>query len=292
MASLADQLKQLQIPGKRGLQTSPQRVSILFDKKTATTLDNDAIFNIGISGFDQLKTVEPLFLDYEETFFSKATVQVQRSMLEKSHEKKLKKRISEFLILLSPYLQLQSAKKCLEWLIRRFEIHVFDKDALLQCILPYHETQLFARILQIVSSEKIGSVWDHLLPKLKQGNTLNIQTLVHHCFENKSLLLFMCDMAEKAAKLMERSPRSGLQLMFSFYARLMCGVVDSITQLSEEKLSVFIPIIESGLTSGIEDYVCATYMLVTILLSKGQLKEKVTKKLLVQVIKVSFVSFI
>ena len=294
MVSLADQLKNLKIPGKRSGAGS-HSYSVLFDQSTAAKLDNEAVFNIGVSGFKQILSIDPLFVEYEEALFSRRTIQVQRVMLDRTQEKKLKKRIDDFLMLITPYLQLQSAKKCLEWLVRRFEINVFDQDALMRCILPFHETQMFASILQIITMDEQASVWDYILPKLKKNDgKLNTQTLIHHCFDNRSLLEFLCNFAEKAAHLMQKPepPKSGLQIIFSFYARIMCGVAGQMKELNESMLSFFMPVLDTGLKSGVCDYVCSSYMVITILLSKGKLSKKVMKSLSIEVLKVSFECFL
>ena len=227
-------------------------------------------------------------MDYEEFLFSQNVVHLQRVMEDKQFNKKLRRIINEFLLLLSPYLQLQPAKKCLEWLIRRFEIHRFDLDALLQCLLPYHETQFFTRVIQLIDvNDTEGNTWEYLIPKLKKGNALNMKTLVKHCSENTNLLNFVYEMANNATKLMKKKPRSGLELIFSFYARVVSGVISSSDSgLSEHLIPFLMPMVETGLSSGSKHFICATYMILTMLVSNGVFKKKVRNDLLIHVIKV------
>jgi len=288
MSTLAAQLKQLQIPGLHKDVSKPQHVSILFDKNVAATLDMESIYNVGVSGFDQMMTIEPILIDYQELLFSQKSIHLQRTMEDKSFNKKISKAIEEFLLLLSPYLQLQAAKKCLEWLVWRFEIHNFDRDSLLQCILPYHETQLFGRIVQLVHESNYGSTWEHLLLKLKGGGIVNTRTIIKHCRENTNLLVFVYGMAEKAVKLQKKKPKSGLGMIFSFYARTMCGVLgeSSSYNLSESLLTKVLSMIHYGLASNCKDFICATYIVITMFASKSPLKRKALTSLIVHVLKV------
>ena len=286
MTSLALQLKQLQIPGLKQSFGTVSHVSILFDKDVASTLDMESIFNIGIHGFSQLVSIDSVFLDYEDTLFSQKSLHFQRTMESGDVNKKISKIIKEFLMLLSPYLQLEAAKKCLEWLIWRFQVHNFDRDSLMNCILPYHETQIFSRIIQLVHTEVYGTVWEHLLPKLNMGGTINTQTLVTHCYSNNNLLSFIFDIAETAVKIMtKKKPKSGFQMVFSFYSRILCGVINE-GNMKPDLLTKVMSFVESALQSKCHDFICGTYMAITILISNTNFKYKVKKNLMVYVVKV------
>ena len=63
---------------------------------------------------------------------------------------KLDQSIAAFLRLLSPHFLLGAAHKVLEYFIRRYQVHDHNVEALLECALPYHETNYFARLLQLL----------------------------------------------------------------------------------------------------------------------------------------------
>lgn len=50
---------------------------------------------------------------------------------------------------------LKPAGKALEWLIRRFRINEYNVDAVMQAILPYHETALFVTMVSILQIEYV-----------------------------------------------------------------------------------------------------------------------------------------
>ena len=51
----------------------------------------------------------------------------------------------------------------IEWLIRRYRIHERNVDAIMSCILPFHDTPFFARMLQITRVDHATApVWSFL----------------------------------------------------------------------------------------------------------------------------------
>ena len=48
------------------------------------------------------------------------------------------------------FFLLKPAGKVLEWLIRRFRVQEFNIDAVVACILPYHETKAFVKMVSLL----------------------------------------------------------------------------------------------------------------------------------------------
>lgn len=61
---------------------------------------------------------------------------------------KIDELVTKFLLLLSPYFLQASSFKVLEWLIRHFQVNEMNVNEMMRCILPYHETRQFIRVLQ------------------------------------------------------------------------------------------------------------------------------------------------
>ena len=70
-ASLAKQLRRLQTPQSSMFFDSIKRDSILFSAKEAATKSLETIFDIGISGFEELVTINPVFKELESTLFER-----------------------------------------------------------------------------------------------------------------------------------------------------------------------------------------------------------------------------
>ncbi|KAL5215279.1 hypothetical protein ABZP36_004431 [Zizania latifolia] len=78
------------------------------------------------------------FRRYSNTLFSETSLEVNRERLTSKENDKLNKSISSYLRLLASYLQFPVALKTLEYLIRRYLVHVYNLDELLLSALPYH----------------------------------------------------------------------------------------------------------------------------------------------------------
>ncbi|OEL36638.1 Uncharacterized protein BAE44_0002343, partial [Dichanthelium oligosanthes] len=154
MASIASQLQAI----KSALGAAPEparrpitRPSVLFDAKEAADIDLRAILPIALSGLEHLASVDERFARYSNTLFRETSLEVNREQLTPKENDKLDKSISTYLRLLAGYLHLPSALKTLEYLIRRYLVHVYNLDELLLSALPYHDTHAFVRIVQLVN---------------------------------------------------------------------------------------------------------------------------------------------
>ena len=145
-------LKRLQIPGQfsQSERQGTSKTSFLFSGKDVGTPDLDSIYWISLNGLEELISMDPSFNKYTNTLFSEASRDFERSILTQEGVKKVDNSISGFLRLLSLYFMLRPAHKCLEWLVRVYEIHKCNIDGLMECVLSYYETNLFARVVQII----------------------------------------------------------------------------------------------------------------------------------------------
>jgi hypothetical protein len=114
--------------------------------------------------------------------------------------------------------------KVIEFLIRRYQINDFNTDAIMECILPYHETNLFARMLQLTKYEThllhfhlfhlnlpwmtllyfrlpANGRWEFMTTAQKSGAPVARQTLVQRCLVDSSMLSFIAELAQKQAEL-------------------------------------------------------------------------------------------
>ncbi|KAG8123551.1 hypothetical protein E2320_019037 [Naja naja] len=155
MTSLAHQLKRLALPqNDPSLLSRSEAASLLFDCKEAANIDRDTFFAIGCTGLEELIGIDPSFEIFETTLFSQISKGLERSVQTKAINQQLDENISLFLIHLSPYFMLKPAQKCLEWLIH----------SLIGCVLPYHETKLFVRVIQLLKISDPTHKWHWLHP--------------------------------------------------------------------------------------------------------------------------------
>lgn len=136
------------------------------------------------------------FTPFERTLFAGSLSNPRAFDREGQTPKQLEKldsSIAHFLRILSPYFLLGASHKVLEFLLRRYKIHVYNVDAVLECVLPFHETHLFARMLPLLQIDK-QSRWGFLRDAQRAEAPLARTTLVKRCILDVSLLEFLSDM--------------------------------------------------------------------------------------------------
>lgn len=280
--SLAAQLKRLATPQTKLLTQDKKRASFLFDPKEAATKDRETIYEIGISGLEELKLRNPKFELFESTLFSPSSKQFERSVQSDETNKKLNKNIKRFLLLLSPHFLQPAAHKCLEWLINRFYIHDFNKNELFMLILPYHETRYFARCLQMLDISENLDRWNWLMSVQQAGAPLSKTALLNRCANDNVMLKFVCDMTVDGIKELENRANT-LTTMFAFYSTSLVGALEYSKDISETQATTILPSLLRALSSEVKDFVASGYLVIAQLVTKTKLSEKLLEQIVVKV---------
>ncbi|KAJ8264433.1 hypothetical protein GJAV_G00149100 [Gymnothorax javanicus] len=257
MTSLAHQLKRLALPqNDSSLFTKKDVASLLFDPKDAASIDRDTFFALGCTGLDELLGIEPLFEEFQDTLFSQASKTLERSVQTKEVNHKLDVGISLFLARLSPYFLLKPAQKCLEWLVHRFHIHLYNVDSLIACVLPFHETKVFVRVIQLLKISDPTNRWNWLHALQKPGVPLARGTLITHCYKDLGFMDFICTMVTKSAKAYSGSSGNCAQLrvIFSFFASTIVPALEAVEKVTDTLIAKLLPYIQKGLKSSHADF--------------------------------------
>lgn len=289
MTSLAKQLQKLAIPGQPSLRqvASKKKPSLLFDAKEAADIDVDTIFSLGTNGLEELISIDQSFSEFERSLFNDSCKDFERTVQTNEVLEDVDEKISSFLRKLSPYFLLKPAQKCLEWLIRVFRINSFNVDAVMECVLPYYETKLFARVVQLLPLKDPSSTWHWLRPIQKAGSPLSNLTLVQHCVSVQPFLIFVCEMVHRSLRVHKHSSASAPRIVVAFYASTILKVLETALPISEDLVSRLLPYIIKGLKSSNVDYRAASYMVTSQLSSVAKLQEQLHFSLIATVCKVS-----
>ncbi|XP_070194933.1 HEAT repeat-containing protein 1-like isoform X2 [Littorina saxatilis] len=284
MTSLAQQLKQLAIPQTQALLGDDTRkASFLYDPQKAASIDRETFFCIGTNGLEELCALDEGFEEYEPVLFSESSLTFERSIQTREVIEKLDQNIEAFLMRLSPFLQLSSTHKALEWLVQRYRIHLNNVDSLVQCFLPYHETDLFPRMLQLIDlMAHKNHKWAWLLPLQKNGVHLTRQTLVNQCRTNPAFLAIITDLVPAFVRVFDvdsKNRAERLRVVMNFYALTLIAVVDS-GPVTERILSAILPVLSRGLKSDVLDYKAASYGILGKVLQKSTLKTSLVETLM------------
>ncbi|XP_075780923.1 HEAT repeat-containing protein 1 [Pelodiscus sinensis] len=288
MTSLAHQLKRLALPqNDPSLLSRSEAASLLFDCKEAANIDRDTFFAIGCTGLEELMGIDPSFEMFHSTLFSLASKGLERSVQTKAVNEQLDENISSFLIHLSPYFMLKPAQKCLEWLIHRFHIHLYNQDSLVGCVLPYHETKLFVRVIQLLKIGDPTHKWNWLHPITKPGVPLARGALITHCYKDLGFMDFICSLVTKSVKTfsVHRDSVSQLRVLFTFYASTIVSALGAVEKITDTIVSKLLPYIQKGLKSSLVDYKAATYMIICQLAMKVTMETSLVQSLTLQISK-------
>ncbi|XP_028903501.1 HEAT repeat-containing protein 1 [Ornithorhynchus anatinus] len=288
MTSLAHQLKRLAVPQTDSTLFSRHEVaSLLFESKEAATVDRDTFFAIGCNGIEELLGIDSSFEQFEATLFSQVAKNLERSVQTQAVNNQLDENIGLFLIHLSPYFMLKPAQKCLEWLIHRFHIHLYNQDSLIGCVLPYHETKIFVRVIQLLKISNPTHRWNWMEPVKNSGIPLAKGTLITHCYRDLGFMDFVCSLVAKSVKVLAEDPQHTAQLrvLLAFYASTVVSALASADSVSDSTVAKLLPFIQKGLKSSTADYRAATYMIVCQLSVKVPLEATVVHSLALQISK-------
>ncbi|CEI94270.1 hypothetical protein RMCBS344292_08484 [Rhizopus microsporus] len=262
MSSLKQQLKQIGTLDLRNVTEASRktRPSFLFTPREAADQDLETIYSIAYNGIMELVILDDKFAPFEKTLFSEKMKSVDRILQTREENDKLDASINAFLCQLSPYFLLKPSGKVLEYLIRRFRIEDFNIESVLKCILPYHETKSFVKMISILNIPA-KSPWEFLLPIKKSLLPLERSILVKKMIKNRYIFDFICNMVTKALV-----PFSTL---YSFYTAIMTEFIKQIPATSVDAVTALTPHVIDGLHAKHQpELQIASYMILSQLSSK------------------------
>ena len=194
--SLAAQLANIAAPKQQGTQKRNTRASILYTPREAADLSLDHLHETAQNAFVELCRVDPHLESFEAALFSPSARNTNRELNDPDTNAQLDVDLGNFARAVSPYLLLSATPHVLEYLVRRFEIHLYNVESLLECILPFHETSLFAKIVPLLALQT-DSRWS-FLHKVQQSRVpMARQTVVDAAVRNVAVVDFVWSMAQR-----------------------------------------------------------------------------------------------
>ncbi|KXS11658.1 glycosyltransferase family 32 protein [Gonapodya prolifera JEL478] len=260
--SLAKQLRNVAAASRAGTSLhhgggGRGKASLLFSVEQAADMDTDQVYAVGIAGLQELSSkYDPQELDasvliapgtprfgaFEATLFSLALKNVDRSKQTKEENAKLDAGITSFLQLVSPYCLDMSAWKALEWLIRRFRIHEHNVEAFLGCVLPFHETDFFVKVVSILQISS-NSRWSFLSTISKSKAPLTRPILVQRLITDISLLDYICTVVTRSLSNGEshHKVKRDQPLLWNFWTATMLSYARTVPQITTNILATILP---------------------------------------------------
>ncbi|KAI8900131.1 hypothetical protein BC833DRAFT_583092 [Globomyces pollinis-pini] len=270
--SLQSQLAKLQ--QGQNQQKKKTVVSILYGKKDAQDIDIQTLHSLAVSHLDSLTDLNIHLLPLKSTLFSLSFADSDRMLLSTSDNNSLDHLINSCLRLLSPLLLNPASWHLLEYLIRRFKINEFNIDAIMEAILPYHETTFFVKVVSVLVI-KPDSRWTFLGPVQKSNTPLLRSILIDVCIKDHSLLPFILKAAAE-------SRNSGLvnKNLECFYATIVINFYHALKIVTDNHLRLILPHLLQGLASSDLEFRATMQMLLGLLSKKVVFDSDVLSRLI------------
>ena len=135
---------------------------------------------------------------------------------------------------LTPYITTHPATlNVLEYLIRRYEVHIREPFELLTCMLPHHESAAFHRALQLVNVAELPSYF-FLRPYAAQGASAVPRSIIARQAGKEDTVILKCvlGLAETAAQVHLKdgdgtNVKEGTQRVIAFAAAVCVAAVEN-----------------------------------------------------------------
>ena len=174
-----------------------QKVSFLFEASRVAGLDILSLAIIARKSLLDLAESEPSLSLFEDLFVG---TDKNVEFLSQEEHAELVERIKRLLSFLSCRLKDLDAQQCVEYLIQKYRIHVYNGEDLILCALPYHDTPLFGKLVKIIPFfKKIDKAtpsetrWMFLRNVNKTGSALARQVLVKMCRSSQPVMTSIID---------------------------------------------------------------------------------------------------
>lgn len=145
-------------------------------------------------------------------------------------------------------------------------------------ILPYHETNIFVRVLQLLDLKKPGDSWHWLHSLQKPGIHLPKNTLYNRAASDPHFIQFITKFI--LTVITEHENPSCLTVIFNFYCAVFVGSIEYSKEITEAQISQMLPVLLKGLKSDIPDFCAGTYIVLARLVLKTDLTSKLLTKLI------------
>ena len=283
MTSLSTQLRNISHPAlvmPRHLDSKWQP-SYLFEGSKAGLVDRETILALAKNGFEELITLDSSFSEFQR-LFKALYIDKDRGLLTSDQNEKLTVLLEDLLRRLSPYFPLRPAQKLFEWLITIHKVNHYNITALLECIFPYYNTNLFVRVLQLLPLADKSSEWNWLKPAQKSKMPLSPLSLVQHAISAPSFLSFICQLFTHSIH-----SSGDIHVSVNFYVSTLVQVVTHEHLLKESVLQTILPSLTEAFMSQNDDIIAAGLIVASCLVTNCVLTPELCAPLSKMVCKVS-----
>lgn len=122
------------------------------------------------------------------TVLNESSLDFYRGTKTQEELKEVDDQLCRLLAVLAPHLLLPAAHKIVEYLIRIYEVHAYQKHDFVMAFLPYFETAYFLKAIQLVNV-KDDEYFSFLHEFAYQGIQIDKKTLIKAMIRNNAVVL-------------------------------------------------------------------------------------------------------
>jgi hypothetical protein len=198
---LKSQLKQLKsVQRNEPVLPKNAEATFLFDFHNARRVDVDTIFSLGYSGLIDLAKHNPKFAKYFKDLFSNTSKYFNRETKREEELKETDQAINDLLIDLGPFFRHKATHMVLEFLIKIYNVHVYNAKGLFLAFLPYHESKYFIKLIQNINFEQFNHLKNFFCPYVKNGLVILKESIYKELSGNMNLLREVLNYYENIVK--------------------------------------------------------------------------------------------
>ncbi|TPX45441.1 hypothetical protein SeMB42_g03998 [Synchytrium endobioticum] len=200
-------------------------------------LDRDTLHALASDALRSLIAKDDRFQPYQFTLFSDAVKTLDRKLLTRQENELLNSSISGLLRLLSKHFLTEPAALVLEWLVRRFNIQMYNVNHVFEAITPYHSTPQFLRMLLILDLYG-DDTWAFMRRAQKARIAPDRTFFVQECLKRPALLQFYMEMTTKSIE-------SGIEnvALWSFSAAVLMEYLSASLDITDNVIRHVSPVL-------------------------------------------------
>ncbi|OAP64139.1 hypothetical protein AYL99_00111 [Fonsecaea erecta] len=250
--------------------------SLIFARTVAVKQDWETIYQVCVEGYQELCLLDARLHEFGQNLFSAQSKSQDREQLSKTQNEALGLVLDRCLTLLGSKVALRPGLKAVEWLVRRFRVHVYNTDALLATFLPYHETPVFRNILSIIPTDRLATRWKFLAAYHREPAIVPRHVVVYTATHNDAFFSFFNDYTLHACQ--EGAAHSQLLRFWgSFVVEAITGRLSQVRngrkevqkQQTEDALLKILPLLNEGFEIKDNPEFTVTCFTITLVLAGG-----------------------
>lgn len=187
MTSLTKQLDGLRAKDNLAIRVDEKRqATVLFDPKEAGKIDIDQIQTLAAEGYHNLLQINPNLAAHQQLVFENKYI--DRMKLTRAENESLSEKLKKLIRELSKQLLNTNCLKILEYLLRNYQVHVFEADYIVLSFLAYHSTPQYIKLIQNVDISAKTNRFFFLNQNSLTGHPITREFLSRQCQIDPSIL--------------------------------------------------------------------------------------------------------